>query len=160
MDLPERLRQAMRHWTTGVTVVTSQAGGVCFGMTVNSFTSVSLEPPVVAVALANDTRTRALVEESGVFGVTILRSDQQEISDRFAGRTLQDEERFVGLETVQLETGSPFLVGGLAFIDCRVIGQFLLGHSTLYLGAVAAVRLEADGEPLVYHNRDYRRLAR
>ncbi|TLN16183.1 flavin reductase family protein, partial [bacterium] len=84
--LSEALRQAMRHWTTGVSVVTSRYGDAQHGMTVNSLASLSLDPPMLTVTLANATRTFELVKRSGVFGVTILGADQGPISDRFAGR--------------------------------------------------------------------------
>src|SRR5512137_548100 len=93
---PDHLRQAMRLWATGVAVVTSQHEGVVHGMTVSSFTSVSLIPPQVLVALNQSTRTHALVKESRFFGVTVLGADQQEISDRFAGRLPDDANRLSG----------------------------------------------------------------
>jgi len=82
----EMVRHAMRHWTTGVAVVTARLDDQIHGMTVNSFTSISLEPPLVSATLAAGTRTQSLVEQTGVFGVTILSEGQADISDRFAGR--------------------------------------------------------------------------
>ena len=155
---PELLRQVMRHWTTGVTVVTSRFGGLVHGMTVNSFTSVSIEPPVITVTLADQARTFSLVRESGVFAVTILAADQPLISDRFAGRTVADDERFVGLPVFSMVTGCPLIVGGLAYLDCRVAYAHSLGESTVFFGEVLAAQTEPDGEPLVYHNRGYHRL--
>ncbi len=71
---PEQLRHAMRAWTTGVTVVTAAHAGQKYGMTVNSFTSISLDPPLISVALKKLTHTHDLVEKSGEFAVTILSS--------------------------------------------------------------------------------------
>jgi len=155
---PELLRLAMRQWTTGVTVVTSRVGDLIHGMTVNSFTSVSIEPPLITVTLANQARTYSLVVESGFFAVTILSAAQVEISDRFAGRTVLDDERFVGVPVFPLVTGCPLIAGGLAFLDCRVATAHPLGESTLFIGEVLAAQITPDGEPLVYHNRDYHRL--
>src|SRR5687768_1070432 len=84
----EKLRRAMRAWTTGVAVVTARYENQQYGMTVNSFSSVSLEPPVVSVTLKQLTHTHDLVIRSGVFAVTILNSEQKELSDRFAGKIL------------------------------------------------------------------------
>jgi flavin reductase (DIM6/NTAB) family NADH-FMN oxidoreductase RutF len=104
---PDQLRQAMRLWATGVAVVTSKHDGEVLGMTVSSFTSVSLIPPQVLIALAQATRTHALVKNSRSFGVTVLRSDQQELSDRFAGRLPDNGDRFSGLEQFTLVSGVP-----------------------------------------------------
>ena len=82
----EEMRAAMRNWATGVTVVSTMFNGERHGMTVSSFTSVSIDPAMVLVSLQMEARTYKLVDSSGVFGVTILDNSQQEISDRFAGR--------------------------------------------------------------------------
>jgi flavin reductase (DIM6/NTAB) family NADH-FMN oxidoreductase RutF len=156
--ISESLRKAMRHWTTGVSVVTSQSGNHQHGMTVNSLTSVSLDPPLVVVTLANGTRTCELVRLSSVFGVTILAADQGAISDRFAGRDTHEENRFAGLDTFTLSSDVPFLRGGLAFLDCRAIFSYPLPNSTLFIGEVIAVESLQEADPLVYHNRVYRRL--
>lgn len=148
----------MRHWTTGVSVVTSFYGDSQHGMTVNSLASLSLDPPMVSVSLANATRTYELVERTGVFGVTILAADQQNISDRFAGRDGSVENRFKGLDTFTLCSGVPFLRGGLAFLDCRVVFSYPLPNSTLFIGQVVAVESLQEADPLIYHNRVYRKL--
>ncbi len=156
--LSDSLRQAMRHWTTGVSIVTSQYGDSRHGMTVNSLTSISLDPPIVSVTLANATRTFELVKRSGVFGVTILGAEQASIADRFAGRAAPEANRFEGLDTFSLQSGVPFIRGGLAFLDCRVIFSYPLPNSTLFLGEVTAVDTLQEADPLVYHNRVYRKL--
>lgn len=156
----ENLRQAMRQWTTGVTVVTSRYGEKKHGMTVNSFTSLSLDPPLVSVTLAVGTRTQRLVEQSGVFGVTILNEDQVEISDRFAGRIPEGNDRFDGLETFELVSGALLIRGGLAYLDCKVVHSYAMPASKLYIGEVQAVQIVPDGFPLIYHNRLYHRLER
>jgi flavin reductase (DIM6/NTAB) family NADH-FMN oxidoreductase RutF len=159
-EIGESLRQAMRRWTTGVSIVTSQSNGYVHGMTVNSFTSVSLEPAYVTVTLANQARTYSLVRDSGIFAVTILSDLQAEVADRFAGKIPEDRDRFEGLETTQLVTGAPLLVGGLAFIDCKVVQAIPLDHSTLFVGQVLAAWQSEALNPLVYFNRIYHRLER
>lgn len=154
----EMLRHAMRHWTTGVTVVTSCYETLRQGMTVNSFTSISLEPPLVTVTLAAGTRTQNMVEQSGVFGVTILSEGQADLSDRFAGRTPGDEDRFDGLETFELVSGVPLLQDGLVSLDCRVVHRYPTVDSILYIAEVVAIRHTSEGRPLVYHNRLYHKL--
>ena len=157
---PEQLRQAMRLWTTGVTVVTSKYEGEVHGMTVSSFTSVSLIPPQVLIALAQSTYTHAMVKNSRSFGVTVLRSDQQDISDQFAGRRQDNgKDRFAGLETFTLVSGVPLLRDGVAHFDCRVIATFTSGTHTIFIGSVLAVRGDLQGEPLLYFNRQYQKLS-
>ena len=157
---PETMREAMRQWATGVTVVSSIYDGLQHGMTVSSFTSVSLDPPLVLVSMAKDARTHDLVQRSKIFGVTLLNQAQDEISDRFAGRTTEDQDRFAGLDTFTLHTGAPFLSGGLSFLDCAVTASQEVGDNTLFIGEVIAVQVAHEGDPLIYYNRSYRRLMR
>ncbi|GAB4501516.1 MAG: flavin reductase family protein [Anaerolineales bacterium] len=152
---PAILRQAMRFWTTGVTIVTASAEGRSHGMTVNSFTSVSLEPPQILISLAHNTRTHALVARSGKFGVTILSAGQQEISDRFAGRIADDQNRLAGLETFSLDGEIPLLKGGLAWLLCRVAQTIDSGSHSLFIAEVAAARSAESGAPLAYFHQGY-----
>lgn len=156
---PEQLRAAMRAWTSGVTVVTAAYAGEQHGMTVNSFTSVSLEPPLIIISLQDTARTRDLVYHAQAFGVTILSAAQQEISERFAGRSADSEQRMAGLKTETLVTGAPFLKGGLAYLDCRVRQSVDVGPNTMFIAEVVAARGDGEGSPLLYHNRKYHRLA-
>ncbi len=153
---PEELRGAMRGWATGVTVVTTQHEEVRHGMTVSAFTSLSLEPPRVLISLARASRTRGLVEASGVFGVTVLGEGQEEVSNRFAGRETEDGDRFENLETQTLETGAPLLAEGLVFMDCKVVSSQEVGTSTIYIGEVVAVKEGEKEKPLLYFDGGYR----
>lgn len=155
---PEQLRHAMRAWTTGVAVVTALHDGQRYGMTVNSFTSISLEPPLISVALRQLTHTHELVGKSNEFSVTILASDQKQLSDRFAGKLPQVVDRFEGVQTETLAMDAPLLKGGMAFFNCRVLQAIPVGENTLFVAEVIAARGEGDGEPLVYHNRVYWKL--
>ncbi|MHB0987947.1 MAG: flavin reductase family protein [Bellilinea sp.] len=154
----EMVRHAMRRWTTGVAVVTARLDEQIHGMTVNSFTSISLEPPLVAVTLAAGTRTQSLVEQTGVFGIIILSERQADISDRFAGRTPAGEDRFAGLETFELNSGVPLLRAGLVSLDCRVVHRYPTETATLYVARVTAIQHTSEESPLVYHNRLYHKL--
>lgn len=149
-------RQAMRRWATGVTVVTARHDGQRHGMTVSSFTSVSLAPPSVLVCLEKGTRTGELVDASGFFGVVILDEAQQAVSDRFAGRQTEMQDRFEGLETYTLASGVDLLAQGLAGFDCRVISTQEVGDHYVYIGVVLAARVNQDGRPLLYYDRAYR----
>jgi flavin reductase (DIM6/NTAB) family NADH-FMN oxidoreductase RutF len=156
---PEQLRHAMRAWTTGVTVVTATHDGRQYGMTVNSFTSISLEPPLVSVALKRLTHTYELVEASGEFSVTILSAYQKELSDRFAGKQPEIKDRFDGVPTETLTITAPLIKGGMAYFNCRVVNSMPAGENTLFVAEVIAARGEGEGNPLVYHNRVYWGLA-
>ena len=156
---PEALRLVMRTWATGVTVVSTELEGVRHGMTVSSFTSVSLDPPLVLVSLERGTQTHRLLEQSGHFAVTVLGEGQQSISDRFAGRQTDGEERFAGLETFTMVSGAPLICGGLSYFDCRVISTYPAGTHTVFMGEVLAVQGgDESAAPLLYHDRDYHQL--
>lgn len=152
---PEALRSAMRAWSAGVTVVAAAHEGARHGMTVNSFTSISLDPALITVALKKETRTHDLAMKSRAFGVTILAADQMNISDLFAGRASGIKDRFSLIQTETLVTGSPLIVGGLSWMDCRIAQTFEAGLNTLFIAEAIAVRGTGEGEPLIYHNREY-----
>lgn len=154
----EALREAMRLWTTGVTVASAEYEGVLHGMTVSSFTSVSLTPPLILVSLEIGTRTYNLVKRAGAFGVTILSADQQEVSNCFSNPQTELGDRFAGREVFRLETGAPFVKGGLAFFDCRVSDVYPVGTHAILIGEVIAVSSGGRDDPLLYFNRSYRYL--
>lgn len=155
---PEQVRLAMRAWASGVTIVTAADKNERHGMTVSSFTSVSLDPPLLVVALQKTTRTSELVSRAQAFGVTILSANQIEISDRFAGRGDESKDRMKGIETETLQSGAPFIKGGLAYFDCRLRQTIDAGTSTVFIGEVIAVK-QFEGQPLAYHDRQYTRLS-
>ncbi len=115
---PGGLREVMRQWATGVTVVTSSHAGVQHGMTVSSFTSVSLEPPLVLVSLELSSRTHRLVSQAGAFAVVILAEDQQAVAERFSGGVPDYEDRFAGFAVEATPAGLPIPSGCLAWLVC------------------------------------------
>ena len=152
---PEILRLALRHWVTGVTVVTSALDGINSGMTVNSFNSISLDPPIVSVCLARETRTYQMIEKSGILGITILGSEQDDISNRFAGRYPEVVDRFEGVETFTMITGALFISGGDAFLDCQVVHRYEAGVNILLAAQVVGASVSGSDSPLVYYRRGY-----
>lgn len=154
----EELREVMRKWVTGVTVVTTEKGGLMHGMTVNSLASISIDPPRIVVTLANGTRTNKMVYETGFFGVTLLAEHQQMISDRFSGRIPDDGNRFNGITVVHLVQNIPVLQDGLAQLACRVIHKYEMPASTLFVGEVLEARIGQGSSALVYGNRQYHKL--
>ena len=158
----QSLRDTLRFWATGVTIVSVAHQGVQHGMTVNSFASLSLEPPLVLVSLERGTRTHDLVDQAGVFAVSLLGQGQEALSERFAGRESEESDRFLNVETFTEESGSPILKEGLSFFDCRVQSSHAAGSHTIFVGEVLVTGLlpsaQSEQAPLVYYNRNYRRL--
>jgi len=148
----------MRQWPSGVAIATSHFDSQIHGMTVNSFNSISLYPPLVTITMVNDTRTHDLVVKSGFFGITILNDQQREISECFAGKLSEQENRFDGLQIFTLLTGSPFLKDGMGFLDCKVVHQYSMAASTLFVGEVLAAKSFEGYQPLIYFNRGYHQL--
>ncbi|HSG45986.1 MAG TPA: flavin reductase family protein [Anaerolineales bacterium] len=157
---PEQLRHAMRAWTTGVAVVTATHEGQRYGMTVNSFTSISLEPPLITLTLKQLTHTHELVEKSGEFALTVLSADQNELSDRFAGKLPEITDRFEGVSIDKLIIDAPLIKGGMAYLNCRVENSIPIGENTLFIAEVIAAKGDGDGDPLVYHNRVFWKLVK
>lgn len=153
----ENLRLAMRQWATGITVVTAAYAGVQHGMTVSSFTSVSLAPAQVLISLAQNTRTHDLIMQSRHFGVTILGVNQVEISDRFAGRIPDEMDRLNGLDTFTMVSNTPLIKNGLAQFDCHVVTTIGSGTHTIFIGEVLSAESAPDGTPLIYFNRGYQK---
>lgn len=154
----DALRAAMRAWSAGVTVVTAMHEGQKHGMTVNSFTSISLEPALITISLQQNTRTHEIVTKSKAFGLTILSIEQSHLSNIFAGRMKEVEDKFANLQTETLVTGAPLIVGGLSWLDCNVLQTFDAGMNTLFISQVVAARGTGTGDPLIYHNREYWKL--
>lgn len=152
---PESLRAAMRAWSAGVTVVTAVYENQKHGMTVNSFTSISLDPAMITISLQKNTRTHEVALKAKAFGLTILSAEQAHLSNVFAGRFKEIEDKFANIKTETLTTGSPLIVGGLSWLDCRIVQTFDAGMNTLFVSEVVAARGTGGGEPLIYHNREY-----
>jgi flavin reductase (DIM6/NTAB) family NADH-FMN oxidoreductase RutF len=148
----------MRRWASGVTIVAAQHNGQRHGMTVSSFTSVSLQPPIVLVCIDRSTRSHDLILESGRYAACILRQGQQELSDRFAGRIPGIQDRFEGIELETTASGLSVPAGCLATLDCRVIATHMPGQSTVFMAEVSSITLGPEGHPLLYYNQDYRSL--
>lgn len=155
---PDELRQVMRHWITGVTIVTCSDGSKQHGITVNSFNSLSLDPPLISIALNRGVRTQRLIEKMAVFGVSILGADQAAISDRFAGKIPETEDRFAGESWFRLVSTAPLLSSALAALDCSVIYAYESKSSIVYIAEVVAGQILRDDRPLIYHNRTYHQL--
>jgi flavin reductase (DIM6/NTAB) family NADH-FMN oxidoreductase RutF len=153
----ETFRDAMRSWATGVSIISTQTAAIRHGMTLSTFNSLSLDPPLVLVCVQNNVRMMALLRESKKFAISVLRAGQEDISSRFAGRGTENTDRFSGLNTFTLITGSPILKNALAYFDCNIGSMYPGGTHTVIIGRVLAAK-RFEGEPLVYWDRHYRKI--
>jgi 3-hydroxy-9,10-secoandrosta-1,3,5(10)-triene-9,17-dione monooxygenase reductase component len=157
----ERFRKVMGHFVTGVTVVTTfDRSGRPAGITVNALTSVSLEPPLVVVALDRRRFITPIVHEAGRFAVSILSEDQQGLSDCFAGAPVSPGRAdFCGAAWTPGEGGLPILDGAIASLECTVTGSYPIGDHDLFIGRVDALTNEEHHpQPLLYYRRRYLRV--
>jgi len=149
------LKHVMRNWASGVAVLTSSCLGARAGTTVSSFTSLSLEPPLVLVNIAKENPLQTMIMESGFFGLSILDDSQREISNLFAGFGKRIQDRFNEVETFTLTSGSPLLMGAIAQLDCKVYNRCELPKSVVVIGEVIDGTFAENDNPLLYFNRDY-----
>jgi len=149
-----RFRLAMSHFASGVTVVTTSNDGKLFGMTVASFASLSLHPPLVLVCIENSVKTHEAIIGAQKFGVSILSSDQTEISSKFASRR---DDRFEGVETFTGALDVPLITGALTAIECKLHEQLPGGDHTIFVGEVVDV-FTREGDPLLYFRSGYREI--
>ncbi len=154
-------RKAMGSFPTGVTVVTvTSADGTMHGMTVNSFTSVSLDPMLVLVCLSETSRGVGLIERAGAFVVNVLSAGQQDVSRWFANRDRPaGSTMFDGVPFEPGVTGCPVLAGATASFDCRLRQSHRAGDHLIVLGEVVALVHHPQLEPLIFHAGTYRRVA-
>ncbi len=156
MVQPEQLRSVLRLWASGVTLVTAGHDGVLHGMTVSSFSSVALEPPLVSVNIERRTRTHQLMESAGHFAVCVLTDQQEELARRFGGGLPDDSDRFVDLQYSLSQHGDPIPDSCLAVLECRIVGAHPAGTHTVFIGQVQAASKSDHAGPLLYYDRQYR----
>lgn len=150
---PERFREVMGGFATGVAVVTTADGESLQGMTVNSLTAVSLDPMLLLVCLTRGSRSAQSVASAGAFVVNLLGHDQRDVSNMFAR---PGEDHFRGLDITLTDEGLPVLPGGLGHLVCRVFRVDDGGDHVIVLGEVLHAE-RGDGEPLVFYRSRYGR---
>ena len=158
--VPDRLRKVMGHFATGISVVTTRDGEMPAGITVNAFSSVSLDPPLVMVALDRERFITPMVRSFGRYAVNILGSDQQLLSDCFAHAPVSPgREEFCGAAWQPGPTGLPLLDGAIATLECTVVQTFSAGDHDLFIGRVDSLDQHREGvPPLLYFRRHYLRI--
>jgi flavin reductase (DIM6/NTAB) family NADH-FMN oxidoreductase RutF len=178
-------RQVMGCFTTGVAILTTYSRNSIVGLTINSFCSVSLDPPLVLVCVDLNSSTLSAFRESGSFGVNILTDEQEDLSRCFATSSQARYEHFCYVAYWRAATGSPIIEGALAFIDAHIVNEYAGGDHAILLGQVQALGinnhviydgqinayqtgsslaydgngfLENLGSPLAYYRGQYRHL--
>jgi len=157
---PALFRRVAGTFATGVTVITvEREPGQVHGMTANSFTSVSLDPILVLVCVSHEARLLSFLKTQRRFGVSILRHDQQVISEHFAKpeQSLEASSQ-LGIRFLWTETGVPLLEGALAHLACNLMTEHPAGDHVIFVGEVESMDYQ-EGEPLLFHRGRYRRLA-
>lgn len=151
-----RFRDVLGQFATGITVVTTRDKlRRPRAVTVNSFTSVSLDPPLVLYCLDRSAFNFGVFAEAKAFAINVLSADQQVLSDRFAREA---EDQLADIQLTELETGSPVLSGCLAVLDCEAETIHEAGDHLIIVGRVAALDLSSESDPLIYFRSSYRSL--
>ena len=149
-------RDALGCFATGVTIITAMDGeGQPIGLTANSFTSVSLDPPLLLVCVANNAGSAAVLRDAQRFAVNVLQIGQQPTSNRFAGK---GEDRFANTPWEVGEFGTPVLTGSLSSFECARDAVHDGGDHFILVGRVLKAMFEPRRDPLLYFRGKYRRL--
>ena len=147
-----RLREALGNFVTGVTVITTRSEEELYGLTANSFSSVSLDPPLVLFSLSRTAECFAAFQSSKHFAVNVLRSDQEALSNRFATK---DIDKWSGVGWAPGQGGCPLLDGAVATFECRITARHEGGDHVIYVGEVLTFSQGEGGAPLAFFRGGY-----
>ena len=150
MTSGDELRAAMRRLPAGIAVLTLPRP---FGVTVGSLVSLSLEPPLVGVAIGLDTQAHELIRDEGGFALSVLGGDQEALAQHFA-RSMPPIALWEGVETRAGDRG-PLLERALCWLDCAVVAEHPAGDHTFFVATVERIELGRDGSGLVYTRGSY-----
>jgi flavin reductase (DIM6/NTAB) family NADH-FMN oxidoreductase RutF len=153
---PKVFKDVLSRWASGVSVVTTMCDGAPHGLTVSAFSAVSAAPPRVLICLGNDTDSKPLIERARCFAVHILGRDHVALGPRFAKLVPGVDDAFTGVAYRSERTGAPILEQCVGWLDCRVESLLPVGDHTVFVGAVEAASLGAEGEPVLYYRRAWR----
>ena len=150
-----RFRQVLGHFATGVTIVTAIDGGEPVGMTAQSFTSVSLEPPLVAFFPGKSSTSYPRIQSAGRFCVNMLAEDQEALCRTFA---VSGGDKFQGVGFKPAPgTGSPVLSEALAWVDCRIEAEHDAGDHIIVVGRVLDLEVTREAKPLLFYRGGFGR---
>jgi flavin reductase (DIM6/NTAB) family NADH-FMN oxidoreductase RutF len=154
------LRNVLGMYATGVTVITTQGVSEPYGMTANSFTGVSLDPPLVLVCAMSQAQGAEIISASGHFAVNVLTAEQETISRFFASRNRpRGPDAFAEIAHRRVITGAPIIDGVAAYLDCSLVAEYEVGDHTIFIGEVLGLGAENSARsPLVFFAGGYRSL--
>ncbi len=155
---PDDFKGALGSWAAGVSVVTTEHQGLVYGITVSSFSSLSIDPLLVLVCIANSNRLAELVQDSKRLGISILAEGQEAASTYFSKSGREPAKSFDDIDVVSMKTGSPLIKGAIAHLDCELHEALPGGDHTIAIGRVVGAAFNPDVKPLLYFRRGYRSL--
>ncbi|AYF49100.1 flavin reductase [Pseudomonas fluorescens] len=155
---PLSFREALGHYASGITVITSHVDGEPIGFTCQSFYSVSVSPPLVSFSVMSSSASYPRIRQAGRFAVNILSGEQVTISNQFARR---GTDKWRGVEWQASPLGNPLLGGSLHWLDCEIHAEYAAGDHLIVIGEVKALNLQetAATQPLLYFKGQYCNLA-
>jgi flavin reductase len=152
-------RAALGAFATGVTVVTTMSDGQGYGMTVNAFSSLSLDPPLVLVCARSGTAGSVEIDRNRCFAVNILAIDQEPLSRYFSSRDRpRGRDAFREVAHSVGPSGAPLIEGAVAHLDCRLADSYTAGDHEIFIGEVLSLHVDREAEPLLFHGGRYRLL--
>ncbi len=154
----EDLRAVMRHVPSPVTIVTFASPEGAKGITIGSFTSVSLDPPLISFNVMHESSMHDVLLEAENYAVQILREDQVALSERFSIPDQSSKEQFEGVMHHMDGDAMPVLDNVLAILRCRPFNAVSAGDHTLFIGEVLDVTSMSSGKPLLYYQQSYRKV--
>ena len=156
----EDLRESMRLVPSPVTVIVGGSGEQTRGITIGSFTSTSLDPPLITFNVSKGANFHDLIEDGLLLAVHLLADDQAELSNRFAIPDLTSAEQFANLDASVDSDGLTVLKDTLGIFTCRVAANYLAGDHTIVVARVLSFVEGRDGSPLIYQNQSYHAIKR
>lgn len=148
-------RRVLGHFASGVSVVTTCYQQINYGITVSSFSSLSLVPPLVLICIDQSVASHSALEQSGVFAVNILSEEGEWLSRHFATR---EADKFDGIAYHLGQNDVPLLDDALATLECRIVQQVAGGDHTIFLGEVLSGETHR-GKPLIYYRSGYHQIS-
>ncbi|ATB63413.1 flavin reductase family protein [Pseudomonas mosselii] len=155
---PLRFREALGHYASGITVITSHCDGEPLGFTCQSFYSVSMNPPLVSFSVMSNSASYPGIRKAGRFAVNILSGEQVGISNQFSRR---GTDKWQGVDWQASPLGNPIIAGSLHWLDCEIHAEHAAGDHLIVIGEVKALNLQeaAAAQPLLYFKGQYCNLA-
>ncbi|ALM85593.1 flavin reductase family protein [Bordetella sp. N] len=155
---PLRLREALGHYASGITVITTHIDGEPIGFTCQSFYSVSLNPPLVSFSVMAGSASYPKIRRAKRFAVNILSEEQIKVSNQFARR---GTDKWHEIEWQESPLGNPIITGSLHWLDCEIYAEHAAGDHLIVIGEVKALDLQTVGatQPLLYFKGQYRNIA-